>query len=341
MYENSPITVDSTSAQAIQHTAGLINLAEKFSRPVVAGFDIGFAQCKMSVPAFGIKTTIPSAVAVPQYAKEGIGGGQVIFALPIGKFVFGADALIPGAKQLQSLDTEWLLRYFPGFVCAVAKAGGVDLHSIDELATGLPIDAWRKHKVELEEMLKTITCNGETYRFNKVTVRPQGVGALGYYNELVKPDPFQCGLVLDLGGNTVLSVRFDNLRPIGTDTREYDQLGMLAIGRNLTDYLSAMNGGRVVTEIKAMKAVLDGKFIGHDISSKVKESIATHSEFLLAALRKDYRDIIPDLEVIVAVGGGVHLLGPALTAEYGSKVFIMEEPEYANASGYAAMSAAN
>lgn len=310
------------------------------NKPVVGGFDIGFAQCKMDVPAFGATVTIPSAVASPQFAKAGFGGGQRLYVFDTGKFVFGSDALVPGAKQLQSLDTYWLLKYFPGFICAVADAGGVDLHKINVLSTGLPIDAWRKHQHLLKESLKSIHCNGEHYVFDRVDVRPQGVGALGYYNSIYGPPANECGLVIDGGGNTVLSVRYDNLRPIATDTREYDQLGMLAIARSITSYLSELSSGRVVSEIKAMKAVHSKTFLGQDITSVVNEAVERHCELLLSSLRADYRDIIPELDRIVVCGGGAYFIGDALKKEYGSKVVVLDNPEYANVKGYVHMSEA-
>jgi len=305
-------------------------------KKLVVGGDVGFAQTKLSCPEKNINVTIPSAVAEPQHAMAGIGCGQKLFVLDGGKYVFGHDALVPGSKQIQSLDEEWLLKYMPGLICAAAAAAGLDLHEVGILSTGLPIEMWRRHQNLAKEILQTIHCNGETYTFDRIDVRPQGVGALGYHTQLGAPAD-ECGLVVDIGGNTVLAVRYDQLRPIGTNTRQYNELGVLSVARALTPFLSEMSGGRTVTEIKAMKAIRDRKYLAQDIGTQIDSTIDSYAERLLANLRSDYRDIIPELDRLVVAGGGAYLVGEALRKEY-PRVTVLAEPEYANVRGYAYLS---
>ena len=92
-----------------------------------------------------------------------------------------------------------------------------------------------------------------------------------------------------------------------------------------------------MTEIKAMEAIRDRKYLAQDIGTQIDSVIDSYAERLLANLRSDYRDIIPELDRLVVAGGGAYLVGEALKKEY-SRVTVLAEPEYANVRGYAYLS---
>jgi len=180
--------------------------------------------------------------------------------------------------------------------------------------------------------LQTIRCNGETYRFDRVDVRPQGVGALGYHTSR-GASVEENGLVLDIGGNTVLAVRYQNLKPRATNTRQYNGMGVLSVARSLAPLLSSLSDGCKVTEIRAMQAVRERKYRGHDIGTQVDSAVKLYSERLLANLRADYKDVIPDLDCLVVAGGGAYLVGESLEQEYQGTI-VLPEPEFSNVRGY-------
>jgi len=299
------------------------------SRKLVFAVDPGFAQVKYAVE--GKVGVIPSAVAEPLPAVDGLGNGQRIHVMDCGKFVVGKDALEPGSRQIQSLDEEWLLKYLPLLVVGAADTAGVDLNQVDVLSVCLPLKTWKMAKGTLQRELATIRDNGETYRFGRVDVHAQAVGAIGYHTkEGASAD--ESGLVLDIGGNTILALRYDNLRAKSTGSRQYNELGVLSAAHALIPILSDMAEGRRITEIRAMAAIRERKFLGTDIGSHVDSVITAYSERILRSIRSDYRDMIPELDRLVVVGGGAYLVGEAIKKEY-KRVHIPDEPEYANVLG--------
>jgi hypothetical protein len=306
----------------------------------IAAVDVGFDGTKGLFTGIPEPIRIPSAVAAPRPAEDfGTGGGQRVFVLDHGKYVFGQDALDPGSKQIQSLDTDWLLKYMVGFICASAAKAGADLLDYPTLSVGLPIKAWKLHANYVREKLRTFICNGITYAFDRIDVRPQGVGVLGHHGELGAPAN-ECGMVLDIGGNTVLVVRYNNLRPVGTDSHQYDGAGVLEIAQSLMPLLEGMAGGHKVTMVKAMQAVIVGRFWQQDISTHVAEAKKAYSEKLLNNIRSDYGNIIPELDRLVVAGGGAYLIGEALKNEY-PRTIVLAQPEFANVRGYAYLSSCN
>ena len=295
----------------------------------VFAVDPGFAQTKYAVgDEVGV---IPSAVAEPLAAVEGLGNGQRIHIMDIGQFVVGQDALEPGSRQIQSLDEEWLLKYLPLLVVGAADNAGVDLHEVDILSVCLPLKTWRSAKTTLPNELATIRDNGEVYHFSRVDVHAQAVGAIGFHTQQ-GADINERGLLLDIGGNTILALRYDRLKAKSAGSRQYNELGVLSAAHAIIPLLSEMAEGRRVTEIRAMAAIRERKFLGNDIGSQVDSIVSAYSERILRSIRSDYRDMIPELDRLVLVGGGAYLVGEAIQNEY-RRVHIPEQPEYANVRG--------
>lgn len=296
---------------------------------IIFAVDPGFAQVKYSIG--GVVGVIPSAVAEPLPAMEGLGKGQRVHVMDIGKFVVGHDALEPGSRQIQSLDEEWLLRYLPLLVVGAADHAGIDLHDVDILSVCVPPRTWKSAKKDIMEDLSVIRDNGEVYRFEKVDVIAQAVGAIGYYAKDAS-DINESGLVLDIGGNTILAVRYDKLKPKATGSRQYNELGVLSAAQALVPVLSELAEGRRITEIKAMAAMRDRRFVGVDIGTHVDAVIRAYSERILRSVRSDYRDMIPELDRLLVVGGGAYLVGEAIKKEY-KRVHVPAEPEMSNVRG--------
>ena len=306
-------------------------------KKVVFAVDPGFAQVKYSVG--GVVGVIPSAVAEPLPSMEGLGKGQRVHVMDVGKLVVGRDALEPGSRQIQSLDEEWLLRYLPLMVVGAADHAGIDLHDVDVLSVCLPPKTWRSVKSEIVRDLSSIRDNGDTYTFKRVDVFAQALGALGYYS-IGCENPDESGLVLDIGGNTLLAVRYDKLKAKSTGSRQFNELGVLSAAQALLPTLSEMAEGRRVTEIKAMAAMRDRRFMGVDIGTHVDSVIKSYSERILRSVRSDYRDMIPELDRLLVVGGGAYLVGDAIKNEY-KRVHVPDEPEMANVRGIEFLSSAS
>jgi hypothetical protein len=299
-------------------------------KTVVFAIDPGFAQVKFSIN--GKTGCMPAAVAEPLPSMEGVGKGQRVHHMDFGSFVVGADALEPGSRQIQSLDEDWLLKYLPLMVVGAADCAKVNPHEVDILTVCLPPKTWRAVKPQLEKDLSVIRDNGDEYRFERVIVHAQAMGAVGWHSSTCD-NPEERGILLDVGGNTILALRYDNLMPKSTGSRQYNELGVLSAAQSLMPILSSMSEGRRVTEIKAMAAIRERKYVGKDIGAQVDAVIATYSERILRSIRSDYRDMIPELDRLVVVGGGAYLVGEAIKKEYGPHVLVPPEPEYCNVRG--------
>lgn len=298
-------------------------------KKVVFAVDPGFAQTKYAID--GRVGLIPSAVAEPLPAVEGLGHGQRVHYMDIGRLVVGPDALEPGSKQIQSLDEDWLLKYLPLLIVGAADHAGIDLHDVDVLSVCLPLNTWRSAKADLSESLRVIRDNGEAYQFGKVDVHAQAVGAIGYHTSQ-GADHDEKGLLLDVGGNTILALRYDRLKAKSAGSRQYNELGVLSAAHALIPLLSEMADGRRITEIRAMAAIRERKFRGSDIGTQVDTVVNAYSERILRSIRSDYKDMIPELDRLVLVGGGAYLVGEAIKREY-KHVTVYSEPEFANVRG--------
>jgi len=272
-------------------------------KKVVFAVDPGFAQIKYSIA--GKVGVIPSAVAEPLPAMEGVGSGQRIHYMDVGCLVVGHDALEPGSRQIQSLDEEWLLKYLPLMIVGAADHAGLSLHDVDILSICLPLKTWRTVKERLGEELSSIRDNGDVYTFRRVDVHAQAIGAIGYHTQM-GADTQESGLVLDIGGNTILALRYDRLKAKGTGSRQYNELGVLSVARSLMPFLSEVAEGRRISEIRSMEAVRMRRFLGIDIGTHVDAAVAAYTERILRSIRSDYRDMIPELDRLVVVGGGAY-----------------------------------
>jgi hypothetical protein len=98
----------------------------------------------------------------------------------------------------------------------VADHAKVNLHEVDVLSICLPPETWVANKGTLEDELSIIRDNGEEYVFDRVDLHAQGVGALGCH-AMTGADPEEGELVLDIGGNTILALRYDRVK-VKTDS---------------------------------------------------------------------------------------------------------------------------
>ena len=302
----------------------------------VGAFDVGFAQNKIVILDFNVCSQFPSAVAEPPSAMAGMNNGLKIYKMDYGTFVFGEDAMKPGMIQIPLLNEELLIKHMPGLICASADAAGVDLCYVDVLSTGLTLNAWLNHRGALQQSLKTIHCNEITYKFERVDIRPQCLGALGGHSKITSWK-YPCGLILDIGAFSTQMVRYNHCIPTAKDSRQYNELGLLSASRCIVPLLAQIAGGRIITDSMALKALREKKYCGQEIVDQVDAVVFSYTELLLSVLGSDYKYIMLDLDEIIITGGGAHLVAQVLKNKL-PNVKVLDDPEFANVRGYAYLS---
>lgn len=305
--------------------------------------DAGYSGSKgLYMAPDGFKTVqIPSAIALPlQLQQKNIEGGQRIYNYNGNELVVGDDALLPGSIQIHNRNEEWLLKYMALLLYGTAEKAGVDLRRVSRVTLGLPIESYSQEtRTALAKNIRAARIDGSPIIRDdcQIRIHCQGVGALAAFKAENNPYDEMNGLVLDVGGNTLMSVSFYNLNPSASGSNQYDKLGMMSAAEHLSPFLSEMAGTRV-SSIKAANAMRTGKFKGEDISMERDKAIAKHGELLISTLKDAYSDTIGELDTLVLAGGGAGAIYNILPAEWKKKAVVLSDPEFANVRGYYALS---
>lgn len=314
-----------------------LSIVEEFTN------DAGYSGSKgLYMTPEGLKTVqIPSTIALPlQLQAKNIGGGQKIYNYNGTDLVVGHDALLPGSKQIYDRNEEWLLKYMALLLYGTAEKAGVDLRRVSRVTVGLPIESYRAEtRSILAKNLRAARIDGMPIIRDdcQIRIHCQGVGALAAFKSENQPYDEMNGLVLDVGGNTLLSVSFYNLTPSSSGSCQFNHLGMMSAAEHLTPFLSQMAGTRVAS-IKAANAMRTGKFMGEDISVERDKAIAKHGELLISTLTDSYSDTVGELDKLVLAGGGAEAIYNILPADWKRKAVVLSDPEFANVRGYYALS---
>lgn len=301
--------------------------------------DAGYAETKIGVPSeHGLVTTkIPSTIAHPLTSQERtLENGQRCYDYNGIELVVGKDAMMKGSKQISDRAEAWLLKYMPLLVRGSADAAGIDLFRVNRLTVGLPIRSFTLATREtLAKNLRDAYIDGRPLiRDNtQIKIHCQGVGALAAFVAENKPYEDMSGLVIDCGGNTLLSVYFDRLRPSSSGSNQESRYGVLLAADRLASVLSE-RAKQTVTIHRAAEALRTKKFRGEDISADVDKIVAGYGEEVVAFLHDKYAEMVGDLDQLVLAGGGAELIKSALPADWQKKAVVLHEPEYANVRGY-------
>lgn len=304
--------------------------------------DVGFSDTKIAWREGPLLKTIriPSAVAMPMKMQAStLGNGQQILNYNGNDFVVGDDALHPGSRQIHDRNESWLLKYMATLMHGAAARAGIDLREVTHLTLGLPLNSCGPEtRSALAQIFRGAKIDGVPiiHRDCQIRIHCQGVGALAAFRS--ENIPYEgSGLVLDLGGNTLISVYFSNLTASASGSYQYNHLGMMSAAEHLVPFLSKKTGSQIST-IKATNAMRTGRFLDDDITAQRDLAIAKHLELLTTTLRNDYTDMVGELSKLVLAGGGAEALYAALPIEWQKKAVILYEPEFANVRGYHALS---
>lgn len=297
--------------------------------------DAGYNQTKIYTGSR--QGVILSAIAEPNALNlSDVGAGAKRYTINGKEMIVGAAALGPGLKQKNARSLNSLLESLPYLALCACDEISVTPGDVSILSTGLPL-------ADIGSSNAVIAALQPLFPSAKIVVNSQAVGALISYamDNASTINPDDQGLVLDIGGNTVLTLGHIGYRPTGDGSHQFDRMGVLSCADLLAKRLEPQLK-TLISAIKASQALRDGVIRGgglgrQNIESEVHAAQHAYTDMLLTMIRETYGDYIADLDNIIICGGGANLIKNHIPAEWRNIAKFSADPEFANARGYFAL----
>lgn len=303
---------------------------------MIIAIDVGFAETKFAYENSGDITcgSIPTAIALPaDTGIIGIGAEQAVVKFKDGtELVAGNDAFY-STHQLENTSIDWLIRMSPALVIASIRKIGCPLEQVSRVAVGLPAHFWQKEAQRVKEILSTIQLDSSSFS-PEVKVFAQGAGAFYCYCQTKNPPASENGLLIDLGGNTLQVLGFEELKIRAALSKQYNHLGMLEPAKKLANRIAADHSISVSTA-KAMVILRSGTFsVTGDYQSISEHLITNHMQLLAERLDADFGVQIKQAHRLILAGGGAYHLIHRLPDDWKHKAVLLPDAEYSNVIGY-------
>lgn len=312
------------------------------------GLDIGYDRTKLYTKSRQV--SFASVTGTPETSSFGFsddGAGGIVLVHPQAVSV-GAQAIEQSAAVDARTDRGWLdgEKWYTLALAAFSEAirGNAALN----LVCGLPVSYYSDKAKVKERLLGTHTFqragrNRQTVTVERVIVMPQGFGIL--FAEClsnsgsVTNQALQSGRVgvIDVGGKTTNLLVANQLSQIDEESRSLDTGGWSVVAR-VQAYLESeypdlgLNEYELVPHVIARSVNYRGKSV--DLTTIVNKAVSALAVEIIGGARRLWNGAAR-LDTILIAGGGAHLVGPALLAEYPGQARIVEsDPVFANALGY-------
>lgn len=267
--------------------------------------------------------------------------GRIVSAMQHegGKLLIGDEALIlAGSSYLKTI--EELVHYYPVFVERAAQEAGIGTGEA-RLVVGLPYGVWHTEKDEPAGMVATLRKLLSASGWPDALILPQGLGGVRIYLA-------QCShhkgniLGIDIGFNTVIFTLYapDQKSIIHGDTFYKRGVHQMAT-RHLLPAIRKFAPSRSFTPVEISCLIEEGfiqyGFDRHDICREISQAARDYVEVILRDIRGEllaHAAGKSSFETVLLFGGGARLVKDHLSAGNVNLV-IQDEPEFANASGFA------
>jgi len=284
--------------------------------------DLGFSSAKYLFD--GKKGRIPSA-----FRANGSG------------FSYGEEAMIKSASSYLKTPAE-LIRHYPAFVNICRERAEVGDGSVP-LAVGLPYSFWKNEDRPggaVGVLRDSLSSCGD---YSEVHVLPQGLGGIRSYLDTLAEMPKGNILAIDIGFNTVIFNLFS--MSVGGiiygDTMNKRGIHQLAT-EHVLPLIAHLAPARTFTPLEISILMERGEiqyaFEHFDIRQEVQQSAQKYIKAVLDDIVGDLEagtGISADIKTILLFGGGAALLSDSLPVDI--PFTILDEPEYANARGFASL----
>ena len=257
---------------------------------------------------------------------------------PDGQALVGDEALLSaGSSYIKTV--EELVRCYPVFVEAAALAGQVQKDS--PLVVGLPYCAWATDKDRPAGMVNTLTkvLNGSGWQ--DVRVLPQGIGGIRLFLGR-HPDEKGNILAVDIGFNTVIFTLLSGASReiIYGDTfykRGVHQMATQLLLPNIREFAPSRTFTPVEVSYLIEQGYIQYGFDRHDIRHDIEKAAKTYIEDVLRDIHGELQahlGLKADFGTVLIFGGGATLIKDTISSRKVT-IKILDEPEFANAAGFA------
>ena len=263
------------------------------------------------------------------------------FRSKAGGYVFGEDALVKSGSSYLKTPEE-LVRYYPEFVKICRNRVGAENAEID-LAVGLPYLYWAMEN-RPGGVVESLTSSLKGKGIKSVTVLPQGLGGVRDY--VYNADHASGNiLAVDIGFNTVISTLFNVEQGQIVYGNTFNKRGIHQMANDhVLPRIAHLAPARTYTPLEISVLVERGElqygFETMDIRGEVHQAA---QEYVKAVLDDIHGEIQAEsgtyssASTQLLFGGGAALLAGSLPGEV--PFFVLPEPEYANARGFALLAA--
>ncbi|VVD95601.1 hypothetical protein PEP31012_01837 [Pandoraea eparura] len=316
--------------------------------PVCVGIDAGFYGTKLSFRREGsiVNVGFPS-VAPPlpdglSTTLEGLSANDSDLKINVGGTVYLVDTNDDGEVRGSVLRTENdsfpLTNEHTALVYAALVRSGH--RRIDQLVLGLPLHTFKRYAGQLMQRFRGSHDFGYgAFTIGNVAVLPQPVGTFTYVRTMqpgyLKADTPKC--IIDVGWGT--SDVFVSSEKLQIDHSRCDGVpsgGAAAVVREVSLLLRSEFGGRFTNLDLIDRAMRTGQPLQHngapidlsDFFNRVAHITVPVARVILTRLRT-----AEDLTVLVT-GGGARYYLPALQETLGCPVTVVNDPRFANATGF-------
>jgi len=315
---------------------------------MIEGIDIGYDRVKFYTQLkYG---SFPSLTGTPETSSFGYtpdDANAIILTHPYHVAV-GAQALEQSASVDPRIDRgwigsdKWMALALAAFSEATTKS--VDLY----LVCGLPVAYYEKDRAQVVDKLlgqHTLQRQGrhkQTINVKTCTVMPQGFGALFaeclHDNGTVADKPLRWGRVgtLDIGGRTTNALIASKAKMINKESGSIEVGGWNVAARVLS-YLENNYPDLSLTEYQLVEHIKSKTINYHgqpvDLTAVIDDAAQSLAENVIGYARRKWGGAA-ELDAILIAGGGAHLIGSHLLAEFPQARLVSGDPVFSNARGY-------
>ncbi len=318
---------------------------------MLAGIDLGYSHVKVHTAAVAAK--FASIVGNFEQAKFTANGDDLAAGIVIevndDTFAIGEEALRTSRFASRREDRDWIvsLQYIRLFIGALSCATAAKFTAM-EIVTGLPVTyiADRDHLAELLkdkwQFCRAGRQHRQMVRVEKVTVIPQPFGTLLAQvlddKGRIANKSLATGRigVVDIGGKTTGFLTVDKLREIPQATGSVD-VGAWEALTLARDVIAAQYPGLDLADHEVSACASTGAAVSYfgksvNISKLIASALRPLADKVINEASSRW-DSGARLDAILITGGGAHLIGNAIRAEY-RHARIVPDPTCANVLGY-------
>lgn len=313
------------------------------------GIDIGYDKTKGWTKSR--QFAFASVTGTPETSSFGFsddGVGSIILTHPQAVAV-GAQAIEQSRAVDARTDRGWLTGEKWYTLALAAFSEMTRGNAAVNLVCGLPISYYSDKAKVKERLLGAHTFqrqgrNRQTVTVERVIVMPQGFGilfaeCLGNSGSITDQALYSGRVgVIDVGGKTTNLLVANQSSQINKQSDSLDDAGGWSVVARVQSYLESeypalgLNEYELVSHVIARSVNYRGKPI--DLTAVVNEAANALAVKIIGGARRLWNGAAR-LDTILVAGGGAHLVGPALLAEYPGQARIVEsDPVFANALGY-------